>query len=183
MSPSRWPSGWPTATLDRIARLEVLAAALPGVAIAETELDAPFEQVWQMLTDFERAVPAFDADVARCRVVERRGDPGGTEKLRLVSYQSARVLWLPAVFDVDLSPGWCWMVSRPQAYVVGMAAEPDGERTRFAHLEGLAIKMPWRFRAVLRPLLAGSRWRHQRHVRRDLAGMRRLVGAKPRTAG
>ena len=175
------PSTWPAARLDRIARLRVLAAGLPGTAVLETVFDAPFDQVWSCLTDFERSVPAFDADVARLRIVERRGDPGRGETLRIATRQTGRVLWLPAVLDVDLAPGWCWMVTRPQLYVVGMAAEPEGDRTRFAHLEGVALAAPRPLRPLLRPLLGISRRRHQHHLPRDIAGMRRLIAVEPRS--
>ena len=162
---------WPTASLDRIARLRVLSAGLPGTAVEETEFDLPFDEVWSRLTDLERAVPEFDGDVRRLRVLDRRADPDG-ETLRIVSYQSGRVLWLRTVLDVELAPGWCWMVSRPQAYVVGMAAEPVGpDRTRLAILEGVAFDLPRPLHPLLRPIYAVSRWRHRRHIPHDTAGM------------
>jgi hypothetical protein len=167
---------WPTASLDRIARLRVLSAGLPGTAVVETEFDLPFDEVWSRLTDLERAVPEFDGDVRRLQVLDRwaHGAADG-ETLRIASYQSGRVLWLRTVLDVELAPGWCWMVSRPQAYVVGMAAEPLGpDRTRFAILEGVAFDLPRplrRLQPLLRPIYAVSRWRHRRHIPHDTAGM------------
>ena len=164
MSAARsWPG--PVASLDRVARLRVLAAGLPGTAVAETVFDAPMADVWPRIADLERSVPVFDQDVRRLHVRSRRGEPGGAETLRVVSHQTWRALWLSTGFDVDLSPGWCWMVSRPQTYVVGMAAEPvDGHRTRFALLEGFALA-PERpaLRRLLGPVHAASRWRHRRH--------------------
>jgi hypothetical protein len=168
-------TAWPTAELDRITRLHVLAAGLRGVAVRETVLEAPFERAWSAITDFERSVPAADDDVRRVRIVARAGDPATGEQLRFYTRQTARLLWIPAVIDVTLWPGWCWMVTRPHAYVVGMAAEPDGEQTRFAVLEGLAFPAPRWLRRPLQPLLAASRWRHRRHVPRDLAGFARFV--------
>lgn len=177
--PETWPvDAWPTAELDRIARLRLLSAGLPGTVIEETVLDMPFAEAWGAITDFERSVPAADSDVARLHITRRRGDPATGERLRFVSWQTARVLWLPAVLDVDLSPGWCWMVTRPQLYVVGMAAEPDGDQTRFAHLEGLAVNAPRWARPLLRPVLAGSRWRHRRHIPHDLIGFERFIAAE-----
>jgi hypothetical protein len=167
--------GWPAAQLDRIARLHVLAEGLRGVVVRETLLDRPFDGAWGAITDFERSVPAADDDVARLRIMARAGDPAAGERLRFSTRQTARALWLPAIIDVSLQPGWCWMVTRPHAYVVGMAAEPVGERTRFAILEGLAIPAPRWLRPLLRPLLATSRWRHRRHLPRDLAGFARFV--------
>src|SRR4051794_26373395 len=48
---------WPTVDLDPVRRLRVLAAAIPGAAVAESVLDAPFDDVWSAATDFENAVP------------------------------------------------------------------------------------------------------------------------------
>jgi len=165
----------PAARLDRIARLHVLAAGLPGVAVHETTFDAPFAQVWGWLSDLERSVPAFDSDVASLVVLRRAPGHDGGERLLIRSRSGPTWLWLPAVFDVDLAPGWCWMASRPQTYVVGMAAEPDGDRTRFGHLEGLAfsVSRPWAVPLV--PVLALSAWRHRRHIPRDVAAMARHV--------
>ncbi len=180
----------PEARLDRIARLHVLAAGLPGCVVVETVLDAPFDRAWAWLADLERSVPAFDRDVADLRVVRRRpadpatpaADPAGAgagavaERLRIHTRSTARMLWVPGVLDVDLAPGWCWMASRPQVYIVGMAAEPDGDRTRFAHLEGFGFRARGPVRQLLRPVLALSRWRHRRHIPHDVAAIARLVG-------
>ena len=51
---------WPEARLDRVRQLRVLGAALPGVAVVERVLDAPFDEVWSFLSDLERSVPMFD---------------------------------------------------------------------------------------------------------------------------
>ena len=185
---------FPEARLDRIARLRVLAAGLPGTVVVETVLDAPFDRAWAWLSDLERSVPAFDRDVADLRVVRRRpasddGTGSGTraERLRIHTRSTGRMLWVPGVLDVDLAPGWCWMASRPQIYIVGMAAAPDGDRTRFAHLEGFGFRAQGPVRRLLGPLLALSRWRHRRHIPHDVAAIARLVGEAadggPRPAG
>lgn len=159
-------SEWPTAELDRIARLRVLAAGLPGVVLRERTIDTPFDRVWAFVSDFERSVPAFDADVASLKIRHREGD-----RLRIVARGSWRLLRVPLAFDVDVHPGWCLMVSRPRLYVVGMAAEPDGDRTRFGHLEGVVGDTRY-----LGPVLALTRVRHRRHVTHDLDGIERELG-------
>ena len=164
----------PVASLERIARLRVLAAALPGVDVQERTIDAPFDVVWSWVADLERSVPRFDADVAKLRVLERRG-PAGDERLRIRAAGPAKLLWLPWTFDVDLQPGWCWMVSKPQTYLVGMAAEPFGDQTRFAHLEGIGFAGPRLLQQVARPLYSLSRWRHTKHLPHDLANIARLI--------
>lgn len=168
-------SGWPTAELDGIARLRVLAAGLPGVVVHERVLAAPYDAVWGFLSDLERSAPAFDSDVASLRILRRTGD-----RLLIESRGSWRLLSGPLRFDVDLTDGWCWMVSRPQLYVVGMAAEPDGpDRTRFGHLEGVVAPGSPATRAIAAPVLALSRWRHRHHVPRDVDRIERCLGLRP----
>lgn len=167
----------PTASLGRIARLHVLASALPGVEVQERVIDAPFDAVWGWVADLERSVPQFDGDVAKLRVLRREG-PAGDERLRIRAAGPAKLLWLPWTFDVDLRPGWCWMVSKPQSYLVGMAAEPVGDQTRFAHLEGIGFKGSRTWQQVLSPVYAVSRYRHRKHLPHDLANIARLVGER-----
>lgn len=167
---------WPIARLDRIARLRVMAAGLPGTTVVETRIDRPFDEVWAWVSDLEVSVPTFDGDVKSLRI-ERGGDPDVVfQDLRIRTSSTAAVLWIPLVHDVKLARGWCWMASRPQIYVVGMAAEPDGDdATRFALLEGLGFAFPRPLRLLLWPILAASRWRHRRHIPHDLAGIRRAL--------
>jgi hypothetical protein len=158
---------WPRAELGNIQRLRVLAAGLPGTALGERIIDAPFPRVWAWVADLEHSVPTFDANVASLRIIEGR-EPSHR---RVRTRSTFRGLFLPLNFDVDLEDGWCWMVSRPQLYVVGMAAEPNGDRTHWAQLEGFAGSAP----SVLRPVLAATRWRHRRHVLHDIDGIARAV--------
>lgn len=164
----------PVVTLARIARLHVLAAGLPGVDVAERIIDAPFEVVWNWVADLERSVPQFDADVAKLRVLRRAGPPDD-ERLRIRASGPAHLAWLAWQFDVVLQPGWCWMVSKPQGYLVGMAAEPVGDRTRFAQLEGIGVKGSRTLQHALRPIYSLSRRRHTRHLPHDLGNIARLI--------
>jgi hypothetical protein len=159
---------WPTAALAPCARLRALAAGLPGAVVEERVIDAPFAEVWGFIADLERSVPTFDADVRALRVVERRGT-----RLVARAQSSWRVGRVPLSFAVDLEPGWCWMVARPHLYVVGMAAEPDPDdpgRTRYAHLEGIALR-----HRLLAPVARLTRSHTRRHVRGDVAGITREV--------
>jgi hypothetical protein len=107
--------------LDPVARLRVLAAALPHVWLVESVLDAPFEAVWAVAGDLEGA-PSFETLVGEVRVLERNGP-----ELQIASRVG------PARFRlVD----------------VGMAARPEGRgQTRFAHYEGIRslgrLVHPW----------------------------------------
>jgi hypothetical protein len=160
---------WPTVELDPIARLRMMARSLAGVAMAERTFDAPFDEVWALVSDLETSVPRFDSDVRTLRILSRDG-----ERLRIRAYGhllgfTHRV----PVADVELRPGWCWMHS--PVYVVGMAAMPDGDRTRFAHLEGVPLVGPRFVQRSLLPVAWVSRFRHRRHVPRDLDGIERCL--------
>jgi hypothetical protein len=161
---------WPEAALGDMARLRILAAGLPGASVAERVLDVPFERAWAWIADLERSVPQFDSDVAALDV-RRRDD----DRLRVV----ARAPWwlgrARVGFDVELRAGWCWMVARNGLYVVGMAAEPDGDRTRVAHLEGFTVRGSAWVRRLAWPVLVLSRWRHRFHLVHDLDGIARGV--------
>ena len=161
---------WPMFDLDPVARLRVLSRSLPGVAIEERTIAAPFDLVWDFVSDLPNSVPQFDRDVASIEILERRGD-----RLEITS----RPPFVPirVKLEVELREGWCWMVAHPQLYVVGMAARPDGENTRFALLEGMSFAGPEVLRGILAPVSAISRWRHRRHLPRDVDGIERaLIG-------
>jgi hypothetical protein len=162
---------WPRAELGNIARLRVLAAGLPGTALGEQTIDADFDRVWNWIADLERSVPTFDPDVSSLRIIERHDQT----RLRVRTRSTFRGLFLPLRFDVELEHGWCWMVSQPHLYVVGMAAEPDSDRTRWAHLEGFTVSVP----SALRPLLTATRWRHRRHVQHDIDGIAHATSRIP----
>ena len=152
---------WPVATLDPVRRLRVMAAALPGTALVERVLDAPYDDVVAMWDDLEHAVPDLDPMVRSLRILSRDGD-----RLRIEARQV--LMPVPVQFDVELLPGWCWMQSR--TYLVGMAAVPVGDgRTHYAHLEGA----PWRIGRLVRPLI-------RRLVRLDVAGVERVAQERRR---
>lgn len=162
---------WPTASLAPRARLRALAAGLPGAVVQETVVDAPFDAVWGFIADLERSVPTFDDDVRALRIVERDGT-----RLAARAASSWRVGRVPLSFAVDLEPGWCWMVARPHLYVVAMAAEPDPDdpgRTRYAHMEGIALR-----HRLLAPVARLTRLHTRRHVRGDVAGITRAVTSR-----
>ena len=117
---------WPVADLDAIRRLRVLAAAAPGAFVAETVIDAPFEQVWAVAADLEHELPAYLPDVRSFTITRRDGE---RLEARARGYAGLR-----ARFDIVLRPGWCVMRSR--FLLGGLAAVPDGQQTRFAFLGG-----------------------------------------------
>jgi hypothetical protein len=150
---------WPEARLDRVRQLRVLGAALPGVAVVERVLDAPFDEVWSFLSDLERSVPMFDHLVDSLHL-----KAGHDDRLSVVA--RLPVVHTGTRFDVELHDGWCWMQSR--TYLVGMAAEPHGEQTRYAHLEGVPFRRARLLKPLLRPLFRAV-------VGSDVRGIARIV--------
>jgi hypothetical protein len=63
------------------------------------------------------------------------------------------------------------MRASARLYLVGMAAVPEGDRTRFRHVEGVPVPGIGRF---ARPLV-------RREVAGDLANMARHFGSSPRS--
>jgi hypothetical protein len=122
--------------LDPIRRLRAMAAAIPGAAVAEGILDAPFDAVWAVCADFEHA-GAIEILIKDPRIQSRTPDPETGGERVAIAYKP-RPFGSADVIHADLRPGWCWMQS-PLA-VAAMAAVPEGERTRFAHLE--AVRLP-----------------------------------------
>jgi len=120
------------ADLDPVDRLTILAAALPGAAVRQRQIAAPFEAVWRVIADLEHATPRYEPGVAHVRVIERHGqllrllvqDTGGREEM----------------MDAKLRPGWCLMQSA--TVVVGFAARPLGRQTLLAHLEPQRVQAP-----------------------------------------
>ncbi|MEU3827369.1 hypothetical protein GT045_15010 [Streptomyces sp. SID486] len=133
---------WPTAELDPVRRLRVMAAGLHAVMYADAHVDLPMSDVWAVASDLEGELPHLVPTLRAFRCDPLTGDRQLGWAYGLLGHN--------ACFDVRLRPGWCLMQSR---YVVGgMAAVPEGSGTRFAVLGGL--RQPWAgpFQRALRPL-------------------------------
>ena len=98
--------------IDPIDRLTILAAALPGAAVRQRRIAAPFEAVWQVIADLEHATPRYEPSVAHVRVIERHG-----QLLRLLVEDTRG---REETMDAKLRPGWCLMQSA--TIVVAFAA-------------------------------------------------------------
>ena len=121
---------YPAVELDPIRRLRVLAAALPGAAVVERVLDSPFDAVWAAATDFENGIPRIEILIGSTRIISREGD-------RLDVAFKTRPFGPTRRMQVLIRPGWCWM--QAPFGVAAMAARPEGDRTRFAHLEAVSL--------------------------------------------
>src|SRR5205823_12619645 len=62
------------AGIDPVDRLAILAAALPGAAVRQRHIAAPFDAVWRVIADLEHATPRYEPGVARLHVIEQRGE-------------------------------------------------------------------------------------------------------------
>jgi hypothetical protein len=149
---------WPTVELDPVRRMRILVAGLPHAAFREQVLDAPFADVWRVASDLEQATPQWKTAVTGLSILEQ-ADERFVVLLR--SYLGIRMR-----LDAILRPGWCVMEGRLLA--VGMAAAPEGERTRFAHFQSLSIPGSW----TLTPLLR-HRIQHELDTLEQLAQRRR----------
>jgi hypothetical protein len=118
---------WPEVALDPVSKMRAIAEALPYGAVRETVFDAPFDRVWDFISDLEHSTVQFERAIRRVEILEQSG-----ESLRI---RSRMITGFSIEFDVVLRPGWCVMNSRFGQN--GMAARSEGEgRTRFIHFEG-----------------------------------------------
>lgn len=118
--------------IDPVDRLAILAAALPGAAVRQRRVAAPFDAVWRVIADLEHATPRYEPGVAWVRVLERRG-----EFLRLLVRETAGG---EEEMDARLRPGWCLMQSA--TIVIAFAARPLDSETLLAHLEHRRVPAP-----------------------------------------
>ena len=118
--------------IDPIDRLAILAAALPGAAVRQRRIAAPFDAVWGVIADMEHATPRYEPGVARVRVIEQSG-----QHLRLLVQDTAG---REETMDARLRPGWCLMQS--ETIVIAFAARRMGSHTLLAHLEHLRRRTP-----------------------------------------
>ncbi|HEX8862320.1 MAG TPA: SRPBCC family protein [Actinomycetes bacterium] len=118
--------------IDPVDRLTILAAALPGAAVGQRRIAAPFDAVWRVIADLEHATPRYEPGVAHVRVIEQRG-----ELLRLLVQDTAG---REDAMDARLRPGWCLMQSA--TVVIAFAARRLGSETLLAHLEHRRVQTP-----------------------------------------
>ena len=118
--------------VDPIDRLAILAASLPGAAVRQRRIAAPFEAVWQIIADLEHATLRYEPGIADVRVISRRG-----ELLRLLVQDTGG---REHAVDARLRPGWCLMQST--TVVIAFAARREGSETLLAHLEHRRVPSP-----------------------------------------
>jgi hypothetical protein len=110
--------------LDPLARLDILAAALPGSTLVSREIGTPLASVWAVIEDLERFVPLYES-----AVIQAVGESEAGRRVLRVTYESG----LRETFVVRLAPGWCLMQS--PSFVAAFAAASAERGTLLAHLE------------------------------------------------
>ncbi|RFU41846.1 hypothetical protein DZF91_09710 [Actinomadura logoneensis] len=132
-------NGWPTAELDDVRRLRVMAASILGARVDERVLPRTLDEVWAVMGDLEGGFGRFQPDMRDVRVV--RAGQG-----RVVALARSR-FGMRARLEGTLRPGWCWLQSR--FLIIGMAAAPEpGGGTRVAVTGGVRVPV----RAAIVPL-------------------------------
>lgn len=122
-------SSWPTADLDLVRRLKVMAFAAKHPAYTERHFDVPFERLWSVTSDLEHELPLIVSGLRSFTLTKSLGER--------LSGQAVGVLGYRERFDVVLRPGWCLMQGR--ALTSGMAAVVDGDGCRFAFFTSMRL--------------------------------------------
>ncbi|GLZ77391.1 hypothetical protein Afil01_21980 [Actinorhabdospora filicis] len=115
--------------LDPVRRLRILAAGVPGAAVTERVVAAPFEEVWALVADFEDGFGRFEPDMRDVTVSKVDG-----ERVELLARSR---FGMRARLSGVHRPGWFWAQSR--FLLIGVAAHPEGEGTRVALTGGIRI--------------------------------------------
>lgn len=114
---------------DPVHRLRIIAAGLGTPSQAERQMDAPFDRVWAVASDLENELPKIIPGLRAFTVQESEGERLSALATSVVGHRER--------FSVLLRSGWCLMQSR--VLTSGMAAVPEGDRTRFAYFTALRI--------------------------------------------
>lgn len=179
---------WPSAELDPVRRLRIMASATQAVFADAVTQHSP-ALVWSVLSDLEGELPRLIPDIRTARIrAEAPGEmvrnrsstsiDGGTaipaERAAAgMAQQQLEVLALGylgqrACFHIALEPGWCWMQSR--FLLCGFAMTEEEGQTRYAFLGGFraagALRDTIATRTLHRPGQAYARWVTRRIERR-----------------
>ncbi|MFI7007048.1 hypothetical protein [Streptomyces sp. NPDC050145] len=151
--------GWPTAELDPVRRLKVIAAASGRPVYAERRFAFPVERVWAVASDLENELPLLVSGL-RSFAVAPAGEGGRAAAGDRFEGRAVSALGHRERFDIVLRPGWCLMQSAVLGS--GMAARADGDDgCLFAFYSSLRIpggqladrvRAPWSARRAERML-------------------------------
>lgn len=174
---------WPSAGLDPVRRLRIMASATHAV-FADAVTEHTPAQVWSVLSDLEGELPRLIPDIRAAHI--RAAGAGGADDLlqdpaaavprppdiaaveavsRTLEVVATGYLGQRARFHIALEPGWCWMQSR--FLLCGFAMTEEEDHTRYAFLGGFRVSgaLP-EARVLHRPGQAYARWVTRRIERR-----------------
>jgi hypothetical protein len=121
---------WPTAELDPVRRLRVLAAGVRGAHVTEQLIPAPLPVVWAALTDFEGDFTRVVTDMHRVTIENR--------DLRSVTLLAQSRFGFRARLSGPVHDGWCLLQSRFLLVAIAAVAE-DPANTRVAFTGGVRV--------------------------------------------
>jgi hypothetical protein len=121
---------WPTAELDPVRRLRVLAAGIPGAAVTERVFDTAPAQAWDLMWGDGRNFTVFQTDMHSIESMER-----DEERVRMLVRSR---YGMRAQLEGTVRIGWCWLQSRFLLIGMAAAAEPGGG-TRVALTGGVRV--------------------------------------------
>jgi len=121
---------WPVTELDSVARLRILAQAIPWLAYSEVFVDASPDAVWSIVGDLEGYGHEYEVGLQRVEIVERSEDG---EHLHV---RGVGPLGIPSDFAAVLRPGWCLMQNRFARIGMATSPAPGASGAIFAHFEG-----------------------------------------------
>lgn len=156
-------SEWPTAELDPVRRLHVLAAGIPGAFVSEVSVVADPDELWESLRDLEVSVPRIQPHVRSLRMV---GEQDGIQVADVRGYVGLR-----ARMSIGMYPRFCCMQSR--FLVIGMAVREAKEGAVFARLQGLRFPAP--VRRALKPAMEHTIREETARVAREYSGPSNLA--------
>ncbi|MEU3827372.1 hypothetical protein GT045_14995 [Streptomyces sp. SID486] len=123
-------NGWPTAELDAVRRLHVIASAAgPHASFAERRFDVPLDRLWSVASDLENELPLIVGGLRTFGITRSEGERLTGEAVGALGFREQ--------FDIVLRPGWCLMQGK--VLTSGMAATEDRDGCRFAFFTSLRL--------------------------------------------
>lgn len=158
-SPSPVGVAWPSASIDGVTSVELLAQRVGSPRIVRRVIDAPIDIAWSWLANIETSIPAFDRTVHHVNIHDRTAD------LVLMTVKSP---FLPALpFRCHFGDHHLAMTGPARLYTVILGVSALGpNRTLYVQCEAI----PRRLGRLAARLIA-------RHVNHDANEVKRLIEA------
>ncbi|MFI9246189.1 hypothetical protein ACIGXF_27325 [Streptomyces sp. NPDC053086] len=123
-------NGWPTAELDAVRRLHVIASAAGRhAAFAERRFDVSLDRLWSVAPDLASELPLVLGGLRGFSITRSEGERLTGEAVGALGFREQ--------VDIVLRPGWCLMQGK--VLTSGMAAAADRDGCRFAFFTSLRL--------------------------------------------